>query len=54
MLTEKEINEIREYLTNSNNPVYLFDDDGDGICSYLMLKKHFKKGKGIPIKVLVL
>ncbi len=50
MLTEKEINEIREYLTNSNNPIYLFDDDGDGVCSYLMLKKHFKKGKGIPIK----
>ena len=50
MLTPKEINEIKTLLENSNNPLYLFDDDGDGLCAYLLLKKHFKKGKGIPIK----
>src|SRR3989344_4813155 len=48
MLTEKEINEIRTIIEKSNNPLYIFDNDGDGVCSYLMLKKHFKKGIGIP------
>lgn len=50
MLTEKELNEIRKTLENSNNPLFFFDDDGDGLCAYLILKKHYKKGRGIPIK----
>lgn len=50
MLTKDEIEEIRKILEESNNPIYLFDDDGDGLCSYLLLKKHYKKGKGMPIK----
>lgn len=50
MLLESEINEIRSILENANNPFYLFDDDGDGLCSYLLLKKHYKKGIGMPIK----
>src|SRR3989338_3619819 len=50
VLTDSEINEIREILDKANNPLYLFDDDGDGVCAYLILKKHFKKGKGISIK----
>lgn len=50
MLTRREIKEIRNLLENANNPLYLFDDDGDGLCAYLMLKKFYKKGTGKPIK----
>jgi len=50
MLPKKELNEIREIIKKSNDPLYIFDDDGDGLCSYLVLKKHFKKGRGRPIK----
>ncbi len=50
MLNETEIEELREIFTNSNNPFYLFDDDGDGTCAYLILKKHYNKGTGIPVK----
>ncbi len=50
MLLKKELKEIRKIIENSNDPLYLFDDDGDGLCSYLVLKKHFKKGRGKPIK----
>ncbi len=50
MLTENELNEIRSYLKKSNNPLFLFDDDGDGLCAYLLLKKYYKKGKGSPIR----
>lgn len=50
MLQENELQEIRTLLENSTNPIYLFDDDGDGLCSFLLLKKFYKKGIGIPIK----
>lgn len=50
MLTNKEINEIRDYLDKSENPLFLYDDDADGLCSYLLLKKYVDKGKGVIIK----
>ncbi len=50
MLPEKELQEIRDILSKASNPFYLFDDDGDGLCAYLLLKKHYKKGKGVAIK----
>lgn len=50
MLKEKEIEQIKSLLEESTNPIFLFDDDGDGLCSYLMLKSFYKKGIGTPIK----
>src|SRR3989344_5342269 len=50
MLTAKEIEEIRDYLNKSENPLFLYDDDPDGLCSYVLLKKYIDRGKGIIIK----
>ena len=50
MLTKKQISEIREKLNSSTNPLFLFDNDPDGLCSFLLLQKYIKKGKGFPIK----
>ena len=50
MLTAKEIEEIRNYLNRSENPLFLYDDDPDGLCSYVLLKKYIDRGKGIIIK----
>ncbi len=50
MITNREISDIREFMEESNNPVFLFDDDCDGTCSYLLLKKFYKKGEGIIVK----
>jgi single-stranded DNA-specific DHH superfamily exonuclease len=50
MLTKKQVNEIRDKLNNSNNPLFLFDNDPDGLCSFLLLQKYINKGKGFPIK----
>ncbi len=50
MLSENELSEIREQLNKSQNPLFLFDDDQDGLCSFLILQRGFKKGKGFPIK----
>lgn len=42
---------IYQLLEHANNPLYLFDDDVDGLCSYLILDHHFDgKGRGRTIK----
>jgi len=51
MLTEKQVKEIKEHLNKAQNPLFLFDNDQDGLCSFLILQKYIKRGKGYPIKV---
>jgi len=46
----KEIEQIREKLLKAENPIIFFDDDPDGLCSYLLIKKFIGKGKGISIR----
>lgn len=50
MLTTHQIEEIREHLNNAQNPVFFFDNDQDGLCSFLLLQKYIGRGKGFPIK----
>ena len=50
MLTEKQLTEIREYLDNSRNPIFFFDNDPDGLCSYLLLRRFCGRGKGVIVK----
>ncbi|MBW6442178.1 hypothetical protein K0A97_00120 [Patescibacteria group bacterium] len=50
MLTKKEINEIKEHLEKSQNPLFLFDNDQDGLCSFLLLRRYIGRGRGVPIK----
>ncbi|MDE1848491.1 MAG: DHH family phosphoesterase [Nanoarchaeota archaeon] len=50
MLTKKQVNEIKEILQNSSNPLFLFDNDPDGLCSFLLLQRYAGRGKGVPIK----
>ncbi|MDP1729498.1 MAG: hypothetical protein Q8L27_04815, partial [archaeon] len=52
MLSEKEINEIREHLENAQNPVFFFDNDPDGLCSFLLLQRYIGRGRGVAIKSL--
>ncbi len=42
---------IRKLLKESNNPLFFYDDDPDGLVSYLLLKRGFDKGTGIIIRV---
>src|SRR3989344_156776 len=50
MLTEEQIEEIREHLERAGNPIFFFDNDPDGLCSFLLLQRYTEKGKGVPIK----
>jgi single-stranded DNA-specific DHH superfamily exonuclease len=50
MLTKNQIIQIREHLEKAQNPLFFFDNDPDGLCSFLLLQRYIEKGKGIPIK----
>ena len=50
MLTEHHIEEIRAHLEKAENPLFFFDDDHDGLVSYLLLKKKYSKGRGVCVK----
>ena len=50
MLTKKQIKEIREHLDKAQNPIFFFDNDPDGLCSFLLLQRYLGRGKGIPVR----
>ena len=50
MLTEKQINEVREHLEKAQNPLFFFDNDNDGLVSFLLLQRFIGRGKGVAVK----
>jgi len=50
MLTKKQISEIREHLEKAQNPIFFFDNDADGLCSFLLLQRYIGRGKGVAMK----
>jgi single-stranded DNA-specific DHH superfamily exonuclease len=50
MLTEKQYQQIKEELDNCKNPIYFFDDDADGLSSFLLLYRYKREGHGIVVK----
>ncbi len=50
MLTPDQIQQIRQAIEQSKNPLFFFDDDTDGLTSFLLLYRKYKKGHGVPVK----
>ncbi len=50
MLTKKEVNKIRDALSSCKRPIFFFDDDPDGLASFLLLYRYIKEGRGFPVK----
>jgi len=50
MLTEHQLKELRNLLEKSQNPLFLFDNDADGLCSFLLLRRFIDRGYGVAIK----
>ncbi len=50
MLKKSELIKIKNLLENSQNPLFFFDNDVDGLCSFLLLQRAIGRGKGIVIK----
>lgn len=49
-LKDKEIQRIKEELINCKRPIFLFHDDADGICSFLLLYRFIREGQGVIVK----
>lgn len=49
-LKAEEIQEIRNELLESARPLFFFDDDADGISSYLLFYRFVREGKGVILK----
>jgi len=45
MLTETQINEIKEHLEKAQNPLFFFDNDNDGLASFLLLRRYIDRGR---------
>ncbi len=50
MLTPQQIAEIKEHLEKAQNPLFFFDNDNDGLCSFLLLRRFINTGKGVAVK----
>ncbi len=50
MLTPEQIQLLRTELETAKNPMFIYDDDADGLCAYLLLYRQYREGKGIILK----
>lgn len=50
MIELKKIIQVRKALEESQNPLFFFDNDVDGFCAFLILRRAIDRGRGIPIK----
>jgi single-stranded DNA-specific DHH superfamily exonuclease len=50
MLTNNQIDEIKDHLEKAQNPIFFFDNDPDGLCAFLILQRYIGRGKGVVIK----
>ena len=50
MLSKKQIVEVREHLEKAQNPAFLYDNDADGFCSFLLLRRWLGRGTGMAIR----
>lgn len=50
MLTLEEVNYLQEELATAKNPLFFYDDDPDGLCSFLLLYRVHREGRGFIVK----
>jgi single-stranded DNA-specific DHH superfamily exonuclease len=50
MINEEKLSELKELLEHSQNPLIFYDNDSDGFCSYLIIRRVLGRGKGVQIK----
>ncbi len=50
MLSEKQLSELKEHLEKAQNPIFYYDNDCDGLCSFLILRRYLGRGKGVAVR----
>ncbi|MFB6196758.1 MAG: hypothetical protein ABEI52_00605, partial [Halobacteriaceae archaeon] len=49
-MQQRRLRQIRERLEECRQPIFFFDDDCDGLASYLQVRKFVGDGKAVPVK----
>ena len=49
-LSDNQFSQIRQELDDCRNPLFFFDDDQDGLCSFLLLYRYKQEGHGVIFK----
>ena len=44
------MSELREHLERAQNPVFYYDNDADGLCSFVLLRKFLGRGNGVAVR----
>lgn len=50
MFTETQLAELKDHLERAQNPLFYFDNDTDGLCSYVILRRYLGRGKGVAVR----
>ncbi|MFH1072633.1 MAG: DHH family phosphoesterase [Nanoarchaeota archaeon] len=50
MIPDDQLQRLRKELETAEKPLFFFDDDPDGLCSFLLLYRIMNRGKGVVIK----
>ncbi|MBM3230325.1 DHH family phosphoesterase [Candidatus Pacearchaeota archaeon] len=50
MLSQASLDDLRSRLEGASCPAFLFDNDADGLCSFLIARRTLGKGIGIPVR----
>ena len=50
MLSVKQVKILKEKLSTAQHPIYIHDDDPDGLSSFLLLHRKYKEGQGFMLK----
>ena len=50
MISLEQLQKIRNHLEFSQNPLFFFDNDVDGLCAFLILRRAIGRGRGVAIK----
>ena len=50
MLSDKQYEQLKSELDTCKNPVFFYDDDPDGLSSFLLFYRYLREGHGIVVK----
>ena len=50
VLSKEKQKELREALERSQRPLFLYDNDADGLCSFLLFSRFLGRGKGVAVR----
>ncbi|MDO8460720.1 MAG: DHHA1 domain-containing protein [Nanoarchaeota archaeon] len=50
MFTPIQVEEIKEHLEKAQNPIFYYDNDADGLCSFVIFRRFLGRGKGVAVR----